>query len=492
MTYKPIMILGTGSHVGKTTIVTALCRYFGNLGIKVAPFKSQNMSLNSYSTTDGKEIARSIAVQASAAKVIPSVHMNPILLKPENDTRSQVIIHGEVIESSQANEYFSPSWLERKNEAIHQSVDVLKKEYDLIIAEGAGSCAEPNFLAHDLVNLGLAEILDANAYIVVNIDKGGAFGEILGTLQILEALAPHHLNRIKGFILNQFRGDQKLLQPAIDFIKQQTDIPIIGVVPYIPDLDIEEEDRIQPVSCKNPEIDIAVIYLPHIANAGDFNPLSHEQGVRVRLVRCPEVLGDPDMIIIPGTKSTAWDLNYIRSIGWEETLRSITMTTPIMGICGGFEMLGKEVRDPLNIESEYKNLDGLGYFDFITTFTGKKMVSQVCYSQTEHNLFKISNDIKGYEIHSGKIDAIGKIRPFHTSGTEYDGAIIENPLIFGTFIHDIFKNSEFTRALINYLRRKKSLDDLPTPLPNIQLYYEGQYEVLSEYVKNCISIKLDN
>lgn len=492
MSYKPIMILGTGSHVGKTTIVTALCRHFANMGINVAPFKSQNMSLNSYSTIEGKEIARSTATQAFAAKTAPSVHMNPILLKPENDTRSQVILHGEAVGSIQANEYFSSSWLETKYEAISESLNILKTDYDLIIAEGAGSCAEPNFMESDLVNFGLAELLDANAYIVVNIDKGGAFGEILGTLRIIETLAPQHLKRINGFILNQFRGDQKLLEPAIDFIKRHTTIPIIGVVPFIPDLLIEEEDRIQQTNCENPEIDIAVLYLPHIANASDFNPLSHEEGVRVRFVRSPELLGDPDMIIIPGTKNTAWDLNYIRSIGWEKALDSILATTPIMGICGGFEMLGKEIRDPLCIESDHKNLKGLGYFNFITTFTAKKKVSQVRYHQTKHNPFKTSNEISGYEIHSGKIEFVSRVKPLHFSEEGYEGAIMHNPLIFGTFIHDIFKNCHFTRNLVNTLRSKKKLDELSTPLLDIQYLYDRKYNVLSEQVNMSISIKLEN
>ena len=342
MSLKPLMILGTSSNAGKTTIVAGLCRLFANRGIKVAPFKSQNMSLNSFATINGEEIARSTAVQALAAKQEPSVHMNPILLKPKNDIESQVIFHGKVENDATAKDYFLSSfWYQKKCQTIQESIIKLQGSVELIIAEGAGSCAEPNFQSNDLVNMGIAHLLDADVYLLVDIDKGGAFADVLGTLQILELIDPENKKRIKGILINKFRGDRVILQPALDFIVKQAGIPIAGVIPYISDLYLEEEDRVKVCPCVRPEIDVAVVYLPHIANISDFNALSAEENVQLRFVRSPEALGSPDLIIIPGTKTTIEDLNFIRKIGWEKHIRVLLPTTPLMGICGGFEMMGK-------------------------------------------------------------------------------------------------------------------------------------------------------
>jgi adenosylcobyric acid synthase len=488
MPLKPIMILGTSSHAGKTTLVAGFCRLFTNRGIKTTPFKSQNMSLNSFATLNGEEISRSTAVQAFAARQEPSIHMNPILLKPRNETESQVIMHGKVVGHANAKDYFfSSEWHKKKLQVIQTSIKALHQSYDLIIAEGAGSCAEPNFRTNDLVNMGMANLLDADVYLAVDIDKGGVFADILGTLRILELTMPDDKKRIKGILINKFRGDREILQSAIDFIVEHTKIPVMGVIPYIPDLHLEEEDRIKAYPCQNPEIDIAVVYLPHISNTSDFNPLNAETNVRVRFVRSPDSLGSPDLIILPGTKSTIWDLSYIRKIGWEEPIRTLLPTTPVMGICGGFEMMGRTLYDLNCIESDLPETSGFGFFDFVVRFKKNKRVRQVSYHPSINNLFKNAGEILGYEIHYGEVEYGRNDSPLFTSDHGFDGAISNKPLVFGTFIHDIFKNSLFTRSLVNYLREKKSLPPLTSPLIDPNDDFEKQCNYLANILEGSCS-----
>jgi len=491
MPLNPIMILGTSSNAGKTTLVAGLCRLFTNRGIKTAPFKSQNMSLNSFATTDGQEIARSTAVQAFAARQKPSIHMNPILLKPKNETESQVIFHGKVVGDATAKDYFfSSDWYQKKFQTIQTSIKALRQSYDLIIAEGAGSCAEPNFRSNDLVNMGIAHLLGADVYIAVDIDKGGVFADILGTLRILELTAPEDRERIKGIIINKFRGDKEILQSAIDFIAEHAKIPVVGVIPYVNELYLEEEDRIKTHPCSNPEIDIAVVYLPHISNASDFNPLCAETNVRVRFIRSPDTLGSPDLIIIPGTKNTLWDLCYIRKIGWENHIRQLLSTTPVMGVCGGLEMMGKFLYDPYCIESNLAETSGFGFFDFIVKFQKNKKVRQVNYWLNLSDFLKNVGEVSGYEIHCGEVEYGKNDLPFFTSDHGFDGVISHNPLVFGTFIHDIFKNPLFTRSLVNYLREKKNLSPLTSPLINASDDFERQCDYLAKILEDNCSMKL--
>lgn len=491
MSLKPIMILGTSTNAGKTTVVTGLCRLFADQGIKVVPFKSQNMSLNSFATLSEEEIARSIAVQAFAARQEPSVHMNPILLKPISAKESQVVLHGKAVGNADADDFFfSPEWHERRLKAIQTSVNVLRQSYDLIIAEGAGSCAEPNFRTNDLVNMGIAHLLDADVYLVVDIDKGGVFADVLGTLSVLELTAPEDRQRIKGIIINKFRGDRKILQPAIDFIVEHARIPVVGVIPYISDLYLEEEDRARAFPCPHPEIDIAVVYLPHISNVSDFNSLSDETNVRVRFVRSPETLGSPDLIILPGTKNTLWDLSYIRKIGWEETINALLPTTPLMGICGGFEMMGRVLHDPDCVESNLIEMSGLGFFDFTVHLKKNKKVSQVRYSPSSNNPFKDSGEISGFEIHCGEVRYAKDDSFLFKSDLGFDGAMREDPFIFGTFIHDLFKNPLFTRVFINHFRARKNLEPLLSPLIDPNENFEEQCSNLSWIIKENCSINL--
>lgn len=478
------MLVGTSSHAGKTTLVAGLCRLFADRGLKVAPFKSQNMSLNSFATLNGEEIARSTAVQAFAARQEPTVHMNPILLKPKNDTESQVIIHGKVVRDAMAKDYFfSQEWYQLKLRAVQNSIDSLKSSYDLIIAEGAGSCAEPNFRENDLVNMGLAHLMDADVYLVVDIDKGGVFADILGSLQILDLVAPQDRERIKGIIINKFRGDRQILQPAIDFVEKHCRIPIVAVIPFIPDLHLEEEDRVKAYTCLNPEIDIAVVYLPHISNASDFNPLSLEKNVQLRFVWSPNMLGCPDLIILPGTKNTPWDLDYLIRTGWQKLLCG---GTPIMGICGGFEMMGKTLYDPYEIESSVKEIAGFGLFDFKVHFQKTKKVAQVCYRAGGASPFTDVGEIRGYEIHCGQVEYGKHDRPLFISDSGVDGAICEGPLVFGTFIHDIFKNSQFTRTLVNHLRVNKGFKPLDEPFIDVEADFQTQSDKLAKVIETAL------
>ncbi|HET9933822.1 MAG TPA: cobyric acid synthase, partial [Polyangiaceae bacterium] len=304
---KSLMIQGTSSDAGKTVLVAGLCRSFANRGLRVAPFKSQNMALNSYVTPHGEVVARATALQARAARQELCVHMNPLLLKPKGDELAQLMVHGKPCMDVTASQYFLSDELQAlKLRAIDESIAALRERYDVVIAEGAGSSAEPNLRRLDVVNMGVAHRLGARVWIAVDIDRGGAFASMLGTLEVLRATSPADLDLVDGFVLNKFRGDRRVLEPALDFMKERSNVPILGVLPYLPDLNLDEEDRLRERRCDNPEVDIAVIYLPHISNATDFRFFEAEHNVQVRYVRSAAALGRPDAIIIPGTKNTTW------------------------------------------------------------------------------------------------------------------------------------------------------------------------------------------
>jgi adenosylcobyric acid synthase len=476
---QPIMIQGTSSDSGKTTIVAGLCRLFANRGLKVTPFKSQNMALNSYVTENGEEIARATAVQSFGARQQPIVHMNPLLLKPKADNISQLIVHGKALMDVTSKDYFlSDALQDLKLTAIRESINYLRQHYDLIIAEGAGSCAEPNLRELDVVNMGLAHELQAKVIIVTDIDKGGVFADILGSLKIMEIVKPQDIDLIAGFIINKFRGDRDVLQPAIDFIEEQTKLPILGVLPFMNDLKLEEEDRVKEYRCENPEVDIAIIYLPHISNANDFDFLAEEKNVQVRFVKSLDSLGLPDAIIIPGTKNTVWDLDYLRRIRLEQAIKELASSTPVIGICGGYQMLGQTLWDANRVESELGTIEGIRLLDFDVEFLRNKTVINRKYTLTDNNFFSSVGTLSGYEIHSG-IVRYGNCKPMFEYEGGYDGAIHPEKLIFGTFIHDIFSNRAFTRAFVNNLRQKKGLPSLTTELPGPRDHMDESYDKLA-------------
>lgn len=477
---QPLMIQGTSSQAGKTTLVAGLCRLFANRGLRVAPFKSQNMSLNSFVTEGGEEIARSTAVQAWGARQTPHVHMNPLLLKPKADDVAQLIVHGKVVRDVTAREYFlSDELQELKWRAIGESVDYLRGHYDLIIAEGAGSCAEPNLRRLDVVNMGLAAYLDARVLIVADIDKGGVFADLLGSLRVMELTEPSDVARIAGFLINKFRGDRDVLQPGLDFLEKHTGLPVAGVLPYLADLQLEEEDRVRERRGDSPEVDIAVLYHPHLSNATDLEPLADEAGVQLRYVKTPDALGLPDAVILPGTKNTTWDLDYLRRTGLETAVLALPEETALVGICGGFQMLGRRLVDPGCLESALGTLPGMALLDFEVQFQPRKtVVNRRCVPSAE-NPFQAAGEVSGYEIHSGQV-RYGDCQPLFRHAGGDDGAVHPNRLIFGTFLHDLFQNRTFTREFVNELRRRRNLPLLTGPLPAGRDQADFQYERLAE------------
>lgn len=459
------MLQGTSSDAGKTTLVAGLCRLFANRGFRVAPFKSQNMALNSFVTKTGGEIGRATAVQAAGARQEPIVEMNPLLLKPKADDVAQLIIHGKAWGDVSARDYFLFDKLQDlKLNAIRTAIEYLKSNFDLIIAEGTGSCAEPNLRKLDVVNMGLAQLLGARVFVIADINKGGAFADILGTLEVLRLTEPSDINLIEGFLLNKFRGDRDVLQPAIEFTEKHAGKKIVGVLPYINNLSLEEEDGIREFRSANIEIDIAVLYLPHISNANDFDFLGEEENVQVRYVRSAEGLGLPDAIIIPGTKNTIWDLDYIRRIGLETRVRELSSTIPVIGICGGYQMLGKKLYDPDRFESEIGTIDGMNLLDIDVCFEPEKTLVRKIYEPTTENFLSESGVVTGYEIHAGTV-VYNSAKPAFLCENGVDGALHGTRPVLGTFIHDIFSNPKFTRTFVNFLRRRKNLPPLATALP---------------------------
>ncbi len=481
MKHTPLAIFGTSSHAGKTTVTAGLCRLFARRGLRVAPLKSQNMSLNSYATEAGEEIARSTAVQARAAMQVPTVAMNPILLKPKADDTSQLIVLGKPFADVTAAEYFGSDKLQAlKWQAIDAAIDMLRRDYDLIVVEGAGSCAEPNLRTLDVVNFGLAARLSADVHIVTDIDKGGVFADILGTLKILSLTEPSDAARVKGFLINKFRGDPKILDGGLDFVRPHIGSASLSVLPYL-DLELEEEDRVRPRYCKHPEVDIAVIYLPHIANATDFEHLAVEENVSLRFVRHVGELGAPDAIVLPGTKNTTWDLDYLRRCGLAEALLAQSGKTPLVGICGGFEMLGGTLFDPDRTESNIGSQTGLGLLAVDFVFQRHKLVRPCRYLPTKHNPLADAGPIEGYEIHTGQPMYRGAPPLFESEG-RLDGAIDSERMIWGTFVHDLWKNAAWTRAFVDWLRVRKGLPKLTAPLPDHRDRFEQSIERLADAI----------
>ncbi len=480
--HTPLAIFGTSSHAGKTTVTAGLCRLFARRGLRVAPLKSQNMSLNSYATEAGEEIARSTAVQARAAKQVPTVAMNPILLKPKADDTSQLILLGKPYADVTAAEYFGSDKLQAlKWQAIDAAIDMLRRDYDLIVVEGAGSCAEPNLRKLDVVNFGLAARLSADVHIVTDIDKGGVFADILGTLQVLSLTEPSDAARVKGFLINKFRGDPKILDGGLDFVRPHIGTASLAVLPYL-DVELEEEDRIRPRVCKNPEVDIAVLYLPHIANATDFEHLAVEENVSLRFVRHVGELGAPDAIIVPGSKNTSWDLDYLRRCGLADALLEQSGKTPLVGICGGFEMLGGTLFDPDKTESNIGSLPGLGLLAVDFVFQRHKLVRPCRYFPTKHNSLFDAGPIEGYEIHTGQPIYRGASPLFEREGS-LDGAIDAERMILGTFVHDLWKNAAWTRGFVDWLRGRKGLPKLTSALPDHRDRFEQNIERLADAIE---------
>jgi adenosylcobyric acid synthase len=461
---KFIVVLGTSSHSGKSIIVTGLCRILSNLGLRVAPFKSQNMSLNSWVTFSGAEIGIAQAVQAWAARAEPSEFMNPILLKPKGDRTSQVIVLGRPMADKSAEEYYKD--IEGLKGVVDASLRELEKEYDYIVVEGAGGAAEINLFDRDLANIFVARHLQAPILLVGDIERGGVFASLYGTMQLLpEDIRP----LVKGLVINKFRGDPAILTPGLEDLERMTGVPVLGVLPYL-SISIPSEDSVSlqdkrgdrsmamekmPGMREAGQVEIAVIRLPRISNFTDFEPL--EGYARVRYVELGEELGEPDAVIIPGTKNTVSDLNEMKEKGMDRqilALRDTLQDRPILGICGGYQMLGREIVDS-GVEDTAGTIPGLGLLDAVTRFDlYEKRTVQVRKLVTGSGpiLEKIrGQELSGYEIHMGVTEA-GCEKAF-----EDDGAVAGGGLVIGTYLHGIFENENFRNAFLDYLYGRKNL-----------------------------------
>ncbi len=449
-----IMIQGTASSAGKSLLVTALCRIFCNDGLVVYPFKSQNMSLNSYVTMEGLEMGRAQVLQAQAARVEPSVLMNPILLKPTTNRKSQVIIKGRPYQNMDAVEYFK--FKPQLKPMIRDLYREIEANSDVIVIEGAGSPAEINLQEDDIVNMGMAEIAEAPVLLIADIDKGGVFASIYGTVKLVKE---HEQARIKGTIINKFRGDPSILKPGLEQIEGLTGIPVIGVLPYIMDLQLDEEDSATEFNRKTGGgIDICVVKLPRLSNFTDFDAFRFDEDVNVRYVLSPANIGQADMLILPGSKNTIEDLRWLKQAGFEPAIQHFSGI--VFGLCGGYQMLGQEIIDAEGWEVNRGETEkGLGIFHTTTIFKGAKITTNVTGKAFRDNIY-------GYEIHSGK--TVGNTHPFITVTTKegnpvnYTDGDVREDRFYGTYIHGIFDSSEFRTSLLNRIRRQKSLIEKPS------------------------------
>ena len=476
-----IMVQGTMSGAGKSLLCAALCRIFAQDGYRTAPFKSQNMALNSFVTRDGLEMGRAQVVQAQAAGVEPDVRMNPILLKPSSDIGSLVIVNGEVRGDMPAKEYF------RRKKAlipdILRAYDDLASEFDIIVIEGAGSPAEINLKADDIVNMGLARLVAAPVLLAGDIDRGGVFAQLYGTVELLE---PDERARICGLIINKFRGDVEILRPGLAMLEEKTRLPVVGVVPYLK-VDIEDEDslseRLQQKNAVKP-LDVAIVRLPHISNFTDFMPLEQHPLLGVRYVQAARELGMPDLIILPGTKNTVNDLLWLRQCGLETAVQKLARRgTPVLGVCGGYQMLGGMLDDSAGTESgRPQTLRGLELLPTRTVFTLEKRRAQV--TATAAAPFA-GAALTGYEIHTGRTTVEGA--PFCTlaDGTP-DGCVQGS--VFGTYLHGLFDSGELTEKLAALLCRRKGLaPETAAPL-TMQAYREQQFDLLADGVRRALDM----
>ena len=490
---KCLAVFGTGSDVGKSITVAALCRIFSNAGIRVAPYKAQNMSNNSFVTDGGGEMGRAQIVQAQAARVQPNVDMNPVLLKPSSDTGSQVVLLGKPLGNTEAAEYFHDTdylFNQAKN-----SLNRLRSKYDLIVMEGAGSCAEVNLRKRDFVNLKTAHAANAPVILVADIDRGGVFAQIVGTLEVL---SKEDRERIKGFIINRFRGDSALFEDGIEYLEKRTGLPVLGLIPYFYHIEIDSEDGlpldviVDPVEGPAPgKTSIAAVRLPHISNFTDFNAFDREPGIEFHYLSRPRRLKGYDLLILPGTKNVRFDLDWLRQIGWDSLIRNFAKDGGrIAGICGGYQMLGKIVRDPHGVEGQPGDTKGLGLLDVETELHSEKVLTR-----SAGTWVKDGHPVEGYEIHMGLTSGPGTGYPVihldRRNGKavdENDGAQTEDGRIWGTYLHGIFDQPDFRKQFI------LSMQD--NPLDGIKAatderaddFRERQYELLAAHFQDHLNM----
>jgi len=479
---KCIMVQGTMSGAGKSVLCAALCRIFRQDGYRVAPYKSQNMALNSCITRDGLEMGRAQVMQADAAGIEPDVRMNPVLLKPSSDTGSQVIVNGEVRGQMTAAEYFR--YKKQLIPEVLAAYESLAAENDIIVIEGAGSPAEINLREDDIVNMGLARLVDAPVLLAGDIDRGGVFAQLYGTAVLLE---PEERARIKGLLINKFRGDPEILRPGVTMLEEKAGIPVLGVIPYLR-VDLDDEDSLAPrlgqEQVRKP-IDIAVIRLPRISNFTDFSPLDAHPLMGVRYVDRPAALGAPDLVILPGTKSTMADLIWLRESGLETAVQRLAASgTPVLGVCGGYQMLGERLDDPDGVESLLPTLNGMGLLPCRTVFAPQKTRTRMKASVTAGRF--AGAQLEGYEIHMGvtevRGDALCTLEDGRADGCQTDA-------VFGTYLHGLFDSGELTQKLADWLCARKGIEAASSAPISHREYEESQYDLLAAGVRGALDMK---
>ncbi|MCF8720882.1 cobyric acid synthase [Nitrospina gracilis] len=493
MTAKTLMVQGTGSGVGKSVITAALCRWFYRKGLKVAPFKAQNMSLNAYVCEDGGEIGRAQAFQAEACGIAPTVQMNPVLLKPAGDNLSQVILLGRPAHTRNAKDYYKgkPAYLDQ----VKQALADLRREYDLVILEGAGSPAEINLREMDFVNMAMAKEADAKVLLVGDIDRGGVFAWMKGTYDLL---TQDEQDRVAGFLINKFRGDVDLLKPGLKQFEDLVAKPVLGVIPFDHNLFVDEEDSLPfgtygEMKTDAGLLDVAILRVPRIANFTDFSPLMEDPAVAVRYVWTEAQLGSPDLIVLPGTKNTLEDMRFLKMQGLDRAVhRCHEDGTVVLGICGGFQMMGRELTDPDRIESTAEKIDGLGLLPLTTTMQSKKITRQVRLTTGRSPAFDSGLTVWGYEIHNGVSQVTGSCAALFAKTDAEDadslGVCDSTGTLIGTYLHGILDNDPLRHALLNRVRQLRNIPPVKEPF-DYQQFRERQWDRLAGWLDASIDMK---
>jgi adenosylcobyric acid synthase len=502
MTAKALMVLGTGSDVGKSITVAALCRILRQEGFSVAPFKAQNMALNSFATREGHEIGRAQAMQAQAAKIKPHVDMNPILLKPTSDIGSQVIVNGKVLGNYRGVDYY-----DLKTElmgAVTAAYKRLATQYEVIVLEGAGSPVEMNLKDRDLVNLRMAEIADAKCLLVADIDRGGVFGSLVGTYSLLE---PAERERFCGFLINKFRGDINLFLPGVSYLEDKLAQPCAGVIPYLHDHGIDDEDSVslerravRAPAASNHKLSVCVIAYPYLSNFTDFTALEQQPDVTVYYTRRPDEVEVADVLILPGSKNTISDLVWLKRNGMKAAVeRHVVLGKPLLGICGGFQMLGQWIRDPFRTESDTEALDGLGILDLETSLQREKVTRQAIARLQDNNRFnedQIPAQFSGYEIHLGDTALGENVQPLfclqRLGDTHWydDGAIGHGGRVMGTYLHGMFDLASGLEWILNHWRRLCGKNGIATRVYDPATERERQYDALADHFRRHMNLDL--
>ena len=492
------MILGTGSDVGKSVLTAGLCRILKQDGFKVAPFKAQNMALNSFITPGGGEMGRAQVVQAEAAGILPHVDMNPILLKPTSNVGSQVIVHGKVLGNFTAEEYY-----EKKLDLVQQIMESyrrLEKDYQVLIMEGAGSAAEINLKDKDLVNLSMAARVQAPVLLVADIDRGGVFASIVGHMELF---TPEERRMLKGFVINKFRGDPSLLDSGLEFLEARTGKPVLGLVHYFTDIHIPEEDSValdlkMRTASTGPKqhVRIGVVRLPHISNYTDFDSLEQEPAVNLVYFTTPAEVFDLDLVILPGSKNTLHDLRYLHNQGLADAIISFhEKGGNVVGICGGYQMLGRRVLDPLGVESDFKEMAGLNLLNMETELLGEKVTTQVKARMLWDKLTDPEEQLHGYEIHMGRSKVLGAA----TSLLEIeqrndvpvkvqDGLVSRDGRVWGSYLHGLFDNDGLRHRLIQSLMSHGDIVPREERLGSFQSWKEEQYDQLAAHLRTHLDM----